>query len=110
MDTASMAAGMQQSPDEWDSDPIAVPNMDNAMAPPSYASTQGHGMPIVYDQEGLNDTQQITLENLRRRRVRNQRLRRERARQESEDDKEQEEPSEEIPPQENREQDVAGRG
>ena len=48
MDTASKVDGMQQSPDEWDSNPIAVPNMDNA-TPPSYASTQGRGMPIVYD-------------------------------------------------------------
>ena len=49
MDTTSKADGMQQSPDEWDSDPIAVPNMDNTTAPPSYALTQGRGMPIVYD-------------------------------------------------------------
>ncbi len=67
VDTTSMAAGMQQSPDEWDSAPTALPNMDNATAPPSYASTQGRGMPIVYDQEGLSETQQITLENLHRR-------------------------------------------
>ncbi len=110
MDTASKADGMQQSPDEWDSDLIAVPNMDNAMAPPSYASTQGRGMPNVYDREGLNDTQQITLENLRRRRAQNQRQRREQARQGSEDDKDQEEPLDEVPPQENHEQDVAGCG
>ena len=65
MDATSMAAGMQQLPDEWDSAPTDLPNMDNAMAPPSYALTQGHGMPIVYDREGLSETQQITLENLR---------------------------------------------
>ncbi len=65
MDTESTAAGMQQSLDDWDSDPIAVSNMDNAMAPLSYALTQGRGMPVVYDREGLSETQQITLENLR---------------------------------------------
>ena len=65
MDTTSTTAGMQQSPDEWDSAPTTLPNMDNATAPPSYALTQGHGMPIVYDREGLSETQQITLENLR---------------------------------------------
>ncbi len=72
MDTASTVDGMQQKLEEWDSDPITVPNMDNATAPPTYASTQGRGMPIVYDREGLSESQQITLENLRRRRARNQ--------------------------------------
>ena len=110
MDTASKADGMQQSLDEWDSNPFAVPNMDNVTAPQSYASTQGHGMPIVYDREGLNDTQQLTLENLHRRRARNQRQRREWARQGSEDDKEQEGPSDEVPSQESHEQDVARHG
>ena len=103
-----MAAGMQQPPDEWDSALTDLPNMDNAMAPPSYASTRG--MPIVYDREGLSEMQQITLENLRRCQARNQRQRRERARQGSDDDKEQEEPSEEIPQPENCEQEVAGHG
>ena len=65
MNATSTAAGMQQLLDEWDSVPTDLPNMDNAMAPPSYASTQGRGMPIVYDQEGLSEMQQITLENLR---------------------------------------------
>ena len=65
MDATSKAAGMRQSPDEWDSALTDLPNMDNATAPPSYASTNGHGMPIVYDREGLSEAQQITLENLR---------------------------------------------
>ena len=110
MDATSTAAGMQQSPDEWSSAPTDLPNMDNAMAPPSYASTNSRGMPIVYDREGLSKAQQITLENLRRCRARNQWQRRERARQGSDDNKEQEEPVDETPQQENREQDVAGRG
>ena len=110
MDATSTAAGMQQSPDEWSSASTDLPNMDNATAPPSYASTNGHGMPIVYDREGLSEAQQMTLENLRQRRAQNQRQRREQARQGSEDDKEQEEPVDESLQQENREQDVAGRG
>ena len=65
-DTASKEAGMQQIPDEWESAPIDPLNMENATATPSYASTNGCGMPIVYDQEGLSKVQQITLENLRR--------------------------------------------
>ncbi len=73
MDTALKGDGMQQKLEEWDSDPIVVPNMDTAPAPPTYASTQGQGMPIVYDREGLSESQQITLENLCRRRARNQR-------------------------------------
>ncbi len=109
MDTASTVDGMQQKLEEWDSDPIAVPNMDNATAPLTYASTQGQGMPIVYDQEGLSESQQITLENLCQRRARNQRQRCEQARQGTEDEKEQE-MSDEVPPQENCEQDVAGHG
>ncbi len=40
---------MQQIPDEWESAPINPPNMENATTPPSYASTNGRGMPIVYD-------------------------------------------------------------
>ena len=110
MDATLTAAGMQQSPDEWSSASTDLPNMDNAAAPPSYASTNSRGMPIVYDREGLNKAQEMTLENLRRRRARNQWQRRERARQGSEDDKEQEEPVDESLQQENREQDVAGRG
>ena len=64
MDATAKAAGMQQGPDEWDSTPTESPNLDTAAAPPSYASTNGHGMPIVYDREGLSEAQQITLENL----------------------------------------------
>ena len=63
-DTASKEAGMQQIPDEWEAAPIDPPNMENATAPSSYASTNGRGMPIVYDREGLSEAQQITLENL----------------------------------------------
>ncbi len=110
MDATSTAAGMQQSLDEWSSAPTNLPNMDNATAPPSYASTNSRGMPIVYDRVGLSEAQQITLENLCRRRAQNQRQRCERARQGSEDDKDQEDPLDEIPQQENREQDVARRG
>ncbi len=84
--------------------------METATAPPSYASTNGHGMPIVYDREGLSEAQQITLENLCRHRAQNQRQRREWARQGSDDEKEKEESLEEIPLQENRNQDEAGRG
>ena len=109
MDTALKGDGMQQQLEEWDSDPIVVPNMDTAPAPPTYQSTQGQGMPIVYDREGLSESQQITLENLRRRRARNQRQRRERARQGIEDEKEQE-TLDEVPQEENRDQNVAGRG
>ncbi len=65
MDATSKAAGMKQCPDEWDSAPTDLPNMETAAAPPSYASTNSHGMPIVYDREGLSKAQQITLENLR---------------------------------------------
>ncbi len=36
-------------------------------------STNGQGVPIVYDREGLSEAQQITLENLRQRQARNQR-------------------------------------
>ena len=70
-DATSAAAGMQQSPDEWSTAPTPtdLPNTDNATAPPSYASTNGRGMPIVYDREGLSEAQQMTLENLRRRRA-----------------------------------------
>ena len=59
------------SPDEWSAAlmPTDLPNMDNATAPPSYTSTNGRGMPIVYDREGLSEAQQMTLENLRRRRA-----------------------------------------
>ncbi len=111
-DATAAAAGMQQSPDEWSAAPMPtdLPNMDNAMTPPSYTSTNGHGMPIVYDREGLSKAQQMTLENLRRRRARNQRQRHEQARQGSEDDKEQDELPDENLPQENREHDVAGCG
>ncbi len=64
MDATAKAAGMKQCPDDWDSAPTASPNMDTAAAPPSYASTNGRGMPIVYDHEGLSKAQQITLKNL----------------------------------------------
>ena len=67
-------------------------------------------MLIVYDREGLSEAQQMTLENLRRRRARNQRQRHERARQGSEDGKEQDDLPDESLPQENHEHDVAGRG
>ena len=109
MDTALKSDGMQQQLEEWDSDLIAVPNMDTALAPLTYQLTQGQGMPIVYDREGLSESQQITLENLRRRRARNQRQQHERARQGTEDEKEQE-TSDEVPLQESRDQNVAGRG
>ncbi len=111
-DATSAAAGVQQSPDEWSAAPTPtdLPNMDHGTAPPSYASTNGHGMLIVYDREGLSEAQQMTLENLRRRRARNQRQRREQARQGSEDDKEQDELPDESLLQENREHDVAGCG
>ena len=109
-DTASKEAGMQQILDEWDSTPIDPPNMENATAPPSYASTNGCGMPIAYDRGGLSEVQQITLENLHRHQAQNQRQRCEWARQGSDDEKEKEESSEEIPQQENRDQDIAGRG
>ena len=67
-DATSAAAGMQQSPDEWSAalTPTDLPNTDNATAPSSYASTNGRGMLIVYDREGLSKAQQMTLENLRR--------------------------------------------
>ncbi len=78
--------------------------------PPSYASTNGRGVPIVYDGAGLSKAQQITLENLHRHQARNQRQRRERARQESEDGKEQEESVQENMQQETRDQEVSGRG
>ncbi len=110
MDTALKVDGMQQCPDDWDTDPNSGPNMENVTAPPSYQSTQGHGIPIVYNQEGLTDTQQLTLENLRRRRARNQRHRRERARQGSDDEREPEGMLDEVPTQEIPDQEVAGRG
>ena len=109
-DATAAAAGMQQSPDEWSAAPTDLPNMDNVTAPPSYASTNGSGMPIVYDREGLSEAQQMTLENLHQRRARNQRQQHEQARQGSEDDKEQDELLDESLPQENREHEVAGRG
>ena len=66
--TAATAAGMQQSPDEWSAAPMSTDllNMDTAAASSSYALTNGRGMPIVYNREGLSKAQQITLENLRR--------------------------------------------
>ncbi len=64
----------------------------------------------MYDGAGLSEAQQITLENLRRRRARNQRLRCERARQGSDDEKEQEESAPEHMQQETSEQEVSGRG
>ncbi len=67
MDTALKAAGMQQIPDEWDSSPTQSTYLENMMAAPSYALTNGQGVPIVYDREGLSEAQQITLENLHRR-------------------------------------------
>ena len=111
-DATATAAGMQQSPDEWSAAPTPTDllNMDNVTVSSSYASTNGRRMPIVYDREGLSEAQQMTLENLRRRRARNQRQRREQARQGSEDDKEQDELPDESLPQENREHDVAGCG
>ncbi len=96
MDTALKAAGMQQIPDEWDSSPTESTYLENPLATPSYASTNGRGVPIVYDREGLSEVQQITLENLRRHQARNQQQRRQRARQGSDDEKEKEESSEET--------------
>ncbi len=110
MDATAKAAGMKQCPDDWDSAPTVAPNMETAAAPPSYASTNGCGMPIVYNREGLSEVQQITLENLRRHRARNQWQRCEWARQGSDDEKEPEEVSEGISQQENSEQDVAAHG
>ncbi len=64
MVTASKAAGMQQIPDEWDSLPTESTYLENTMAAPSYALTNGRGVLIVYDREGLSEAQQITLKNL----------------------------------------------
>ncbi len=58
-------SGMQQLPDEWDSSPGQATYLEsNTTEPPSYTSMSGRGIPVVYDQEGLNKVQQITLENL----------------------------------------------
>ncbi len=66
-------SGMQQLPDEWDSMPGQLTYMEATMTElPSYASTSGRGIPVVYDREGLSKAQQIMLENLHRRRARNQ--------------------------------------
>ena len=111
-DATAAAAGMQQSPDEWSAAPMSIdlPNMDTAAASSSNAATNGRGMLIVYDHKGLNEAQQMTLENLRRRRARNQRQRCEWARQGSEDNQEQDELPDESLSHENCEQNVAGRG
>ncbi len=109
-DTILDPAGMRQIPDEWDSSPGQPTYSKNTTEAPSYASTNGRGVPIVYDREGLSEAQQITLENLQCRRARNQHLRHERARQGSDDEKEKEESPDETTPQENRDQDPAGRG
>ena len=63
-DMKSDPAGMRQIPDEWDSLPGQPTYSENTMEAPSYASTNGRGVPIVYDGEGLSEAQQITLENL----------------------------------------------
>ncbi len=63
-DTKSDPAGMWQIPDEWDSSPGQPTYSENTMEAPSYALTNGWGVPIVYDREGLSEAQQITLENL----------------------------------------------
>ncbi len=110
MDARAKPAGMQQGPDEWDSAPTELPNLDTAATPPSYASTNGRGMPLVYDREGLSEAQQITLENLHRRQARNQRQWHERARQGSDDEKEPEASADETPQQDTMDHEVAGRG
>lgn len=56
--------------DEWeDSPPLwespRSPDVDHQPVP-SYATTSGRGGPVVYDQEGLSQEQQIILENLQR--------------------------------------------
>ena len=109
-DTKADSAGMWQIPDEWDSSPGQPTYLETNTEAPSYASTNGRGVPIVYDREGLSEAQQITLENLRRHRARNQRLCHEHTRQGSDDGKEKEESTDEITPPENRDQDPAGRG
>ncbi len=64
---------MQQLPDDWDPAPGQATYLDlNTTEQPSYASTSGRGIPVVYDHEGLSKAQQITLENLRQRQARNQ--------------------------------------
>ncbi len=73
-DMKSDPAGMQQIPDEWDSSPGQPTYSENTTEAPSYALTNGRGVPIVYNREGLSEAQQITLENLRHRRARNQHL------------------------------------
>ncbi len=75
MDTTSKVAGMQQTPDEWNSLPGQPTYLETAMEAPLYASTNGRGVPIVYDRDGLSKAQQITLENLRQCRARNQQQR-----------------------------------
>ena len=66
-DTTADSAGMRQILDEWDSSPGQPTYLENMTEAPSYVSTNGRGVPIVYDREGLSEAQQITLENLRRR-------------------------------------------
>ncbi len=63
-DTKADSAGMWQIPDEWDSSPGQPTYLETNTEAPSYASTNGRGVPIVYDREGLSEAQQITLENL----------------------------------------------
>ncbi len=103
-------AGMRQIPDEWDSLPGQPTYSESPTEAPSYALTNGRGVPIVYDREGLSEAQQITLENLWRCWARNQRLHRERARQGSDNEKEKDKSPEESMQQESWEQDPAGRG
>ncbi len=63
-DMTADPAGMWQIPDEWDSLPGQPTYSETNTEVPSYASTNGRGVPIVYDREGLSEAQQITLENL----------------------------------------------
>ena len=104
-------SGMQQLPDEWDSTPGQLTYMESSTTePPSYALTSGRGIPVVYDQEGLSEAQQITLENLRQCRAHNQHHRQEQVRQGSNNDENKDESPEEETWQENQELEVSGRG
>ncbi len=67
-ETRAGATGMQQCPDDWGTTPNQSTYKETT-EPPSYALTNGRGVPIVYDGAGLSEAQQLTLENLRRRRA-----------------------------------------
>ncbi len=104
-------SSIQQLPDDWDSAPGQVTYLDpNTTEQPSYALMSGRGIPVVYDQEGLTEAQQITLAKLRQRRACNQHHQCECARQGTDDDKDKEEIPETAMRQENQELEVSGRG